>query len=165
MGYDLGHTWLASCFPYFLQFKSEFCNKVFMTWAQSAPSLIFADCIELLHLQLQRIQSVLFWYWLSDFDVGHLVISMWSHLLCCWKRVLAMTRAFSWQNSVSLCPAAFCTPRPNFLVTLGISWLPTFAFQPLWWKGQFSPLRCSRRGCRSSQTCSTSVSLALVVAA
>ena len=47
----------------------------------------------------------------------------------CWKRVFAMMNAFSWQNSVSLCPASFCTPRPNFPVTPGISWLPTFAFQ------------------------------------
>ena len=29
-GFDLGHT---SGFPYFLQFKSEFCNKEFMIWA------------------------------------------------------------------------------------------------------------------------------------
>ena len=34
-----------------------------------------------------------------------------------------MTSAFSWQNSVCLCPAAFCTPRPNlrysrYLLTL-----------------------------------------------
>ena len=29
-------------------------------------------------------------------------------------------------NSVSLCPASFCTPRP---ITPGVSWLPTFAFQ------------------------------------
>ena len=27
-----------------------------------------------------------------------------------------MTSAFSWQNSVSLCPASFCTPRPNLPV-------------------------------------------------
>ena len=40
-----------------------------------------------------------------------------------------MTSAFSWQNSISLCPASFCTPRPNLPVTPGISWLPTFAFQ------------------------------------
>ena len=39
-----------------------------------------------------------------------------------------MTSAFSWQNSVSLCPASFCTPRPNLPVTPGVSWLPTFAF-------------------------------------
>ena len=42
---------------------------------------------------------------------------------------VAMTSAFSWQNSISLCPASYCTPRPNFSVTPGISWLPTFAFQ------------------------------------
>ena len=42
--------------------------------------------------------------------------------------VFAMTSACSWQNSVSLCPASFCTPRPNLPVTPGISWLPTCAF-------------------------------------
>ena len=40
-----------------------------------------------------------------------------------------MTSAFSWQNSVSLCPASFCTARPNLPVTPGVSGLPTFAFQ------------------------------------
>ena len=38
-------------------------------------------------------------------------------------------------NSVSLCPSAFCTPRQNLPVTLGVSWLPAFASNPLWWKG------------------------------
>ena len=33
------------------------------------------------------------------------------------------------QNSISLWLTSFCTPRPNLPVTLGISWLPTFAFQ------------------------------------
>ena len=32
-------------------------------------------------------------------------------------------------KSVSLCPASFCTPRPNLPITPGISRLPTFAFQ------------------------------------
>ena len=45
------------------------------------------------------------------------------------ERVFAMTSAFSWQNSVSLCPASFCISRPNLPVTPGVSWLPTFAFQ------------------------------------
>ena len=57
-------------------------------------------------------------------------MSMCSLVSCCWKRVFAMTSTFSWQNSVSLCPASFCTPRPNLPVTPGIPWLPTFAFQP-----------------------------------
>ena len=40
-----------------------------------------------------------------------------------------MTSAFSWQNSISLCPASFDIPRPNLPVTPGVFWLPTFAFQ------------------------------------
>ena len=31
-----------------------------------------------------------------------------------------MTSAFSWQNSVSLCPASFRIPRPNLPVTPGV---------------------------------------------
>ena len=42
-----------------------------------------------------------------------------------------MTSAFPWQNSISLCPASFYTPRTNLPVTPGISWLPTFTFQSL----------------------------------
>ena len=56
-------------------------------------------------------------------------MSMCRVISCYWKRVFAMTSVFSWQNSVSLCPASLCTPRPNSPVTPGISWLPTFAFQ------------------------------------
>ena len=32
-----------------------------------------------------------------------------------------MTSAFSWQNSISLCPASFRIPRPNLPVTPGVS--------------------------------------------
>ena len=32
-----------------------------------------------------------------------------------------MTSAFSWQNSISLCPASFHIPRPNLPVTSGVS--------------------------------------------
>ena len=37
-----------------------------------------------------------------------------------------MTSAFSWQNSISLCPASFLIPRPNLPVTPGVSWLERF---------------------------------------
>ena len=60
---------------------------------------------------------------------------MSSPFLCCWKRVFAMTSVFSWQNSISLCPASFCTPRPYLPVTPGVSRLPTFAFQSPIMKG------------------------------
>ena len=35
----------------------------------------------------------------------------------------------SWQNSISLRPAPFCTPRPNLPVTPGVYWLSTFALK------------------------------------
>ena len=65
-----------------------------------------------------------------------LVLTIWwcpcvESSLVCWKRVLAMTSAFSWQSSISLFPASFCTPRPNLPVTPNVSLLPTFAFQSL----------------------------------
>ena len=61
---------------------------------------------------------------------------MQSPLLCCWKRVLAVTSAFSWQNSVSLCPALFCTPRPNCLLILQVSLdFLLLHSSPLWWIG------------------------------
>ena len=48
-----------------------------------------------------------------------------------------MTSIFFWQNSVSFCPASFCTPRPNLPVITGISWFPTFTFQFLMMKRTF----------------------------
>ena len=38
-----------------------------------------------------------------------------------------MTSTFSWQNSFNLCPASFCSTRPNLPVSPCISWLLTFA--------------------------------------
>ena len=92
-----------------------------MIWSTVSSQSFFTASIELLHLWLQKINliSVLTIWWCPCVE----------SLLYCWKRVFAMTGVFSWQNSVSLFPASFCTPRPNLPVNLGISWLPTFAFQ------------------------------------
>ena len=84
-------------------------------------------------------------------------------LLCCWKKVFAKTSAFSWQNSISLCPASFHTPRPlqgcsslELPVTPGVSWLPTFAFQfPIMKRTSFWGVS-SKRSCRFSWNRSTS---------
>ena len=67
-GFDLGHTWMwSSGFPYFLQFKSEFCNKEFTIWAtvsfqscfcwlyRASPSLAAKDIIFHISIWLQRI--------------------------------------------------------------------------------------------------------------
>ena len=79
-------------------------------------------------------------------------MSMCSLLLCCWKRVFVMTSGFSWQNSISLCPASFRIPRPNLPVTPGVSWLPTFACQsPIMKRTSFLGVS-SKRSCRSSWT-------------
>ena len=114
--------YIWSGFPYFLQFKFEFGNKKFMIWAtrssqscvcwlyRASPSLAAKNIINLISV------SIIWW-------------CPCSLLLCCWKKVFAMTSAFSWQDSISLCPASFCTPRSNFPVTPGVRWRPTFAFQ------------------------------------
>ena len=69
--------------------------------------------------------------------------------------VLTMISVFSWQNSVSLFPVSFCTPRPNLPVIPGISWLPTFAFQSTVMKSTSFFGISSRRSCTSSQNNST----------
>ena len=84
------------------------------------------------------------------------VLTIWrcscvSPLLCCWKRVLAVTSAFSCRNSVSLCPPSLCASRPNLPVSPGISWFPTFAFQSCVLKRAFFFSVSSGRSCRSSQ--------------
>ena len=58
-----------------------------------------------------------------------------------------MTSEFSWQNSISFCPASFCTPRPNLPVTPGVSRLPTFAFQISYKKRIASPGSMQDTGC------------------
>ena len=75
-----------------------------------------------------------------------------------------MTSGFSWQNSVSLCPASFCTPRPNLPVTPGI--LTSYICIPAPYDKKdiiFGVI--SRRSCRSSQNHSTSASSALLIGA
>ena len=60
-----------------------------------------------------------------------------------------MTSVFSWQNSIGLCPASFCTPRPN---TPGISSVPTFAFQSPIMKRTYFLSVCCRRPTRPFRT-------------
>ena len=48
---------------------------------------------------------------------------------CVVGRGCLLWPVYSLCKTVSLCPASFCTPRPNLSVTPDFSWLPTFAFQ------------------------------------
>ena len=101
---------------------TELGNKEFIIWATvssrscfcwlytASPSLVAKKII-----------------WFQCWPPGDVHVQ--SLLLCCWRRVFAMSSAFSWQNSISLCPALFYTSRPNMPVIPGVSWLPTFALQ------------------------------------
>ena len=71
----------------------------------------------------------------SDFGIDHLVMFMCRIFSCVVGRGCLLWSVHSLGKTLSLCPASLCTPRPNFPVTPGISWIPTFAFQSLWWKG------------------------------
>ena len=67
-----------------------------------------------------------------SFDIANFLEEIFS-LSNCRLRAVAVTNVFSWKNSVTFCPASFCTPRPNLTVTPGISWLPPLYPYSLWW--------------------------------
>ena len=51
-GFDLGHTWMVLVvFPTFFNFSLNLAIRSSWSEPQSAPTLVFAHCIELLHLQ------------------------------------------------------------------------------------------------------------------
>ena len=63
-GFDLGQTWMAQWFfPSFFILSLNFTVRSWWAEPQSAPRLVFADDIELLHLRLKRIWSVWFRCW------------------------------------------------------------------------------------------------------
>ena len=87
-------------------------------------------------------QSCFCWLYRAPFLAAKTIISLNSVLTIWWCPCVESSLLLEegvcndlWQNSVSLYPAYFCTPRPNFPVTPGVSWLPTFAFQSPVMKG------------------------------
>ena len=114
-------------FPTFFNWSLNFAIRSSLSKPQSAPGLVFVDCIELLHLWLQRLYQM-------DFSVEHLVMSMCGVVSCVVRRGCLLWPVRLIGKTVSFCPASFCTPRPNLSVTPGISWLPIFAFQSLMMK-------------------------------
>ena len=124
----------SSGFPYFLQFKSEFDNKEFMIWATvSSLSCFFfwlyraSPCLAAKNII--NLSSVLTIWWCPCVKSSLVLL----------EEGVCYDSAFSWQNSISLCPASFCIPRLNLPVTPGVSWLPIFAFQsPIMKRTSFS---------------------------
>ena len=87
--FDLGHTWMA----YFLQFKSEFCNKEFMIWAtvssQSCFRWLYRASPSSAAKNIFNLISVITIWWCPCVESS----------LVCWNRVFAMSSVFSWPNS------------------------------------------------------------------
>ena len=113
-----------SGFPYFLQLELEFCKKELMIWAKVSSSSYFCwlyGASTLLAVKnMINLISVLAIWWRPYVESPLVLLEVCVCLAYC---------VFFWQNSVSLCPASFCTPRPSFPVIPGIFWLPIFAFQ------------------------------------
>ena len=104
----------------------------------------------------------------SDFGVDHLEMSMCRvfQLLCCWKRVFAMTKhSRVGAKSVSLCPLlAFILYSKAKLACYSRYYLTSYFCIPVPYdeKNIFFCVS-SRRSCRSSQNCSASAFSALAV--
>ena len=117
----------SRCFPYFLQFKSEFGTKEFIIWA----TVCSRSCFCWLHRASPTLAAK------NKINLISVLTVWWCP--CVESSLFTLTSAFSWQNSISLCPSSFCAPRPNMPVTTGVSWLPTFAFQfPIMKRTSFS---------------------------
>ena len=64
-----------------------------------------------------------------------------------------MTSTFSWENSISLCPALFCAPRPvgDFLQGTGIKTIPKTkkCEKAKWLSGEALQIAVKRREAKS----------------
>ena len=76
-----------------------------------------------------------------------------------------MTSAFSWQNSISLCPASFCTPKAKFVCYFRCFLTSYFCIPVPYNEKDIFLGVSSRRSHRSSQNRSTSASSGLLVGA
>ena len=89
-------------FPYFLQFKPEFCNKELMfqgtVSSRSCFCWLYRSSLSSTAKNIISLISVLIIWWCPCVESS----------LGLLERVFAMTSVFSWQNSFSLCPASFC---------------------------------------------------------
>ena len=115
-------------FPTFFNLSLNLAIRSWWLEPQSVPSLVFAECRASQSLAAKNIINLT------------LVLTIW-WCLCVESSLLlleegAMTSVFSWQNSISFCPASFHIPKPNLPVTPGNSCDHRTLFSP-----QESPYR------------------------
>ena len=98
-----------------------------------------------------------------DFSIDHLVMAMCKVVSCVVENVFAITSSFSWQNSISLWPTSFCSPRPNSLLCQVFLVFLLLHSNHQWWIEHHFFDVSSRRSSRYSENWSTLASAALVV--
>ena len=99
-------------------------SRSYFCWLyRASPSLAAKNIINLV------LVLTIWWCPCVDSSLGLLKKCVFS---CSFHTVPSI---FCWWNSVSLCSASLCTPRPKSLVILSISCLLTFAFQSPMLKG------------------------------
>ena len=116
-------------FPTFFHLSLNFSIRSSWSEPQSAPGLVFADCIELLHLWLQRIYNQ------SDFSVEYLLMSMCKVFSCVVGR-----RCLLWPMC-SLGKILLASARLHFVLQGQTCLILQVSFDflllhssPLWWK-------------------------------
>ena len=101
------------------------------TWSEppSAPGLVFADCIVLLHLWLQRINQ-------SDFSIDHLLMSLCRVVSCVGKRSCLLWPVHSLGKTLlDFDLLHFVHQGKTFLLLqVSLDFLLLHS-SPLWWKG------------------------------
>ena len=96
---------------------------------QSAPSLVFADCIELLHFGCKEYNQ-------SDFGLDHLVMSMCSVFSCVVRRGCLLWLVHSLGKTLLAFALLHSVLHGQTCLLLQVS--PDFLLfhsSPLWWKG------------------------------
>ena len=78
------------------------------------PSLIFADCIELLHFGCKEYNQ-------PDFSIDHLVMSICRVSSCVVRRGCLLWSVYSLGKPLLAFDLLHCTERPNLPVTPGSS--------------------------------------------
>ena len=114
------YCWSLMVFPSFFNLSLNFAVRSLWSEPQSAPSLCFCWLYRaspsLAAKNIIDLISVLTIWWCPCVQLSFVWLEegflLWS--------------VHSLGKTVSLCPASFCTPRPNLPVTPGVSWLSIF---------------------------------------
>ena len=116
-------------YPTFFNLSLNLAIKSSWSEPQSAPNLVFVDCIELLHFGCKANNQ-------SDLGIDHLVMFMCRVFSCVVGRGCLLWPVHSLGKTLLPLPSSFCTPRPNLPVTPGVSGVCSVMSDSLWPHGQ-----------------------------